>query len=92
MFIGKYFTTKQTEHSPFMLSVSKLISIVKMAKKATTNVTTLLTMIMGVQGLRTVIQIHGEGMEMTCGLHEIHNMLIDLEDSNDIYVKDYTHC
>ena len=37
-----------------------------------------------------MIQIHGEGMEMTCGLHEIHNMLVDLEDSNDIYVKDYT--
>ena len=29
-------------------------------------------------------------MEMTCGLHEIHNMLVDLEDSNDTYVKDYT--
>ena len=39
---------------------------------------------------QTVIQIHGEGMEMTCGLHEIHNMLVDLEDSNDTYVKDYT--
>lgn len=33
MFLEKYLTTKQTERSPFMLSVSKLIGIKKMAKK-----------------------------------------------------------
>lgn len=36
----------------------------KMAKKGTTNVTTLSALIMGVQGLKTVIQNHGEEIEM----------------------------